>query len=1470
MGDHPPANDGKGNKIILEFPYESAPQPFSQMPTGSAQPARFRQEFGSSSNTSQMPATAAIRPERRQLDDIQQSIQPRSTQEQPASGRGQLLASNPTASRSNQQERSNNNNAPTANPGFAPAALRNSGFFGNMSDDRNTMLARDSSGELGNGFPKRTRSLVRVGEVRTVERPKPMMRNENMAPPAARAGATSTRLGPIPSKDPPNRYTPPAPSQRETTGWWSFTAKVVTCCVWPICLSAAGQKDLAVRQAWREKVTLCLIIFAMSCGLGFMTFGLRPLLCPSTQTTSTSDAYFNQTDHLSKVYRDDVVINGYIYDFNDTAARLAYYSGGTIILDADWHGQDISRLFKPFNSSNACNAFAMVDTSSCTIPNPWSLSSPSLGPVINGFCPDVTWLGRPKSYVWFAWDEVLKNVAAPHALTVYNSRVLNLTAYYANDTAHRFVEAYSTATHQLNSSLGRDGTYLLSANPNSKAAIACLTQLYTVGFIDSESLGCVSADVIQGIMLAAILTVILCKFIMAITYHWCVSWRLVRQNVVRSYYRDDYRDVPDLASQWAFDANKAAGLGQPSLAPYAPSDDFYTFLMVTCYSEGEAGIRGTLDSLALTHYPDDKKLLFIVADGLITGSGNDRPTPDIIVDMMTRGGPGLEDLGGDPEPKSYLAIADGAKQHNMAKVYAGHYIVRTHVVPMIVVVKCGPPNEAKIKKPGNRGKRDSQLVLMNFVSRVMFNDRMTPLDYDMFIKIARITGGVSPDRYELVLMVDADTIVRPDSLAHMVAAMRNDDRIMGLCGETRIANKRASWVSAIQVYEYYISHHMGKAFEALFGGVTCLPGCFCMYRIKARKGPGGRWVVPVLANPDIVDEYSENVVDTLHKKNLLLLGEDRFLSTLMLRMFPRRKMTFVPQAVCRTVCPDEFSVLLSQRRRWINSTIHNLLELVRVRDLCGTFCFSMQFVVALDLIGTCVLPAGLLFTVYMIVQAIFTRSLGLLPLAILILTTSLPGILIVITTRKMVYVLWMFAYLIALPVWNFILPLYAFWRFDDFSWGETRKVAGEGVSAEDHSTREGVFEINSVSLKRFAEWEVEYGRLPAPKKTDTALFGGTTAVPMFPKAVAVRSAGGVGGTGAGLAEAAEPDAVVVVRNPSPDRNGGRKPSPQRNVEVARNPSPQRNVETVRNPSPQRNVVVEAARNPSPRRNVDESVHIPSPQRFVEEERRALEATEKKLDSERRDLERRDREREEKKARRERENSKKEGDRETRRDKERQESSSRRRDKDSGTSSSRHREDTTTKEKRDRSATNNERSKKEPSAVSASKETREETRERRRQRHDEKEARKREREYRDAYPSKAKGDDVVPILRKSEEDQDRRKALSAGKSTSNQPAPPSLPPKDTTNNRVAFASDKRRIVEESEDDDDDDDLDVKPTAAVSARRLEESPTRAFVAAPPRGESFTASQRMGDSPPRPINVAADGGGSVRMAGPRPPPF
>jgi chitin synthase len=232
----------------------------------------------------------------------------------------------------------------------------------------------------------------------------------------------------------------------------------------------------------------------------------------------------------------------------------------------------------------------------------------------------------------------------------------------------------------------------------------------------------------------------------------------------------------------------------------------HSLCLVTCYSEGEEGIRTTLDSIAMTDYPNSHKTIIVICDGVIKGKGEEFSTPDIVLGMMRD----HTVLPEEVQPFSYVAVATGSKRHNMAKIYSGFYdygqtsIVppeKQQRVPMMVVVKCGTPAEAKASKPGNRGKRDSQIILMSFLQKVMFDERMTELEFEMFNGFWNITG-ISPDYYEVILMVDADTKVFPDSLTHMVSAMVKDPDIMGLCGETKIANKTDSWVTMIQVFEY--------------------------------------------------------------------------------------------------------------------------------------------------------------------------------------------------------------------------------------------------------------------------------------------------------------------------------------------------------------------------------------------------------------------------------------------------------------------------------------------------------------------------------------------------------------------------------------------------------------------------------------------------------------------------------------------
>ena len=146
-------------------------------------------------------------------------------------------------------------------------------------------------------------------------------------------------------------------------------------------------------------------------------------------------------------------------------------------------------------------------------------------------------------------------------------------------------------------------------------------------------------------------------------------------------------------------------------AARAPEDhDKFVICQVPCYTEGDVSLRRTIDSLAQLKYDDKRKLIVVICDGNIVGSGNDRPTPRIVLDILGA------DPNLDPEPLSFMSIGEGAKQHNMGKVYSGLYECAGHVVPYLVIVKVGKPTERS--RPGNRGKRDSQLLLMHFLNKV--------------------------------------------------------------------------------------------------------------------------------------------------------------------------------------------------------------------------------------------------------------------------------------------------------------------------------------------------------------------------------------------------------------------------------------------------------------------------------------------------------------------------------------------------------------------------------------------------------------------------------------------------------------------------------------------------------------------------------------------------------------------------------
>lgn len=802
-----------------------------------------------------------------------------------------------------------------------------------------------------------------------------------------------------------------------------------------------------VRTAWREKFAINIIIW-FACGAAiFMIVVFPGLVCPTQHVYSSSEL----SSHDGKKGHDSfIAIRGVVFNLGDfmpshypdivPQKALKKYAGldatslFPVQVSALCQGKDgsvdptVLLDYKPTNGSGSLTAISSSD------PN---ARYHDFRHFTNDSRPD--WFyeqmemlkaNYKKGYVGYS-PQYLKSLTDKSRSVGYiNGNVYDLTDYI---TGGRRLQAPPGESVPANvdsdfmSSLvvdlfqqkpGEDLTQYwenLDIDPGLRSRMElCLNNLFFVGHLDTRnSTRCQFAQYFILAISVLICTVILFKFFAALQF--------------------GKKNIPE-------------------------NLDKFIICQVPAYTEDEESLRRAMDSMARMKYDDKRKLLVVICDGMIIGQGNDRPTPRIVLDIL-----GVPESV-DPEPLSFESLGEGMKQHNMAKIYSGLYEVQGHIVPFLVVVKVGKPSE--VSRPGNRGKRDSQMVLMRFLNRVHYNLPMSPMELEMHHQIRNIIG-VNPTFYEFIFQVDADTVVATDAATRMVASFLNDTRLIGVCGETALTNAKTSAVTMIQVYEYYISHNLTKAFESLFGSVTCLPGCFTMYRIRNPDT-----AKPLFVSADVVEAYSEIRVDTLHMKNLLHLGEDRYLTTLLLKHHPKYKTKFIFNAKAWTIAPESWAVFLSQRRRWINSTVHNLIELIPLQQLCGFCCFSMRFIVFIDLISTVIQPVTIAYIIYLIVWLV--RDTNVIPYTAFILLGAIYGLQAIIFTlrRKWDMIGWMIIYIIAMPIFALALPLYSFWHMDDFSWGNTRVITGE-KGRQVIISDEGKFDAASIPKKKWEEYQAE-------------------------------------------------------------------------------------------------------------------------------------------------------------------------------------------------------------------------------------------------------------------------------------------------------------------------------------------------------------------------------------------------------------
>ena len=400
---------------------------------------------------------------------------------------------------------------------------------------------------------------------------------------------------------------------QDRCSWVSFSPALTICCTQRI-LTAVGVPPHA-QQAWREKVALCLLFASVAIMLGYFTIGLQQSICPDLGKLTN----FNPGS-------DFLVIAGSAYSRVTLNTLLP-------ALGADWNNVDLSSSF----SHPQCKT--IFNETLCQTENKMRQIYP---PGLN--CLSIDLISTAQSMpVLITWPEI-----ELLGYIVYNGAALSIKF----DTLSIPLDLLQI----LQSRIGSDATLLVLKSSVNIKIVDCLAAKFAVAHLGSQSTGCTFYSGLQIIVLVVVVSLILVRFIMAIIFHWFIAPSLSKQHQPAAM---------NIFSSGKFVEGGYGRLNVNTSMSFSKTEESnipYTICLVTCYSESLNSLKSTLDSLAATDYPTSRKLLFVICDGLVVGEGNTKSTPDLVCSLV-RGGEGF-----DVSEKSYLAIADGKKQHNMARV----------------------------------------------------------------------------------------------------------------------------------------------------------------------------------------------------------------------------------------------------------------------------------------------------------------------------------------------------------------------------------------------------------------------------------------------------------------------------------------------------------------------------------------------------------------------------------------------------------------------------------------------------------------------------------------------------------------------------------------------------------------------------------------------------------------------------------
>lgn len=225
-------------------------------------------------------------------------------------------------------------------------------------------------------------------------------------------------------------------------------------------------------------------------------------------------------------------------------------------------------------------------------------------------------------------------------------------------------------------------------------------------------------------------------------------------------------------------------------------------------------------------------------------------------------------------------------------------------------------------------------------------------------KARALNHGLDVASHELVITIDADTLLEPGSISAMVAHLyASPPQTAAIAGAVLVENIFEGWITRAQQWDYFHGIAAVKRMQGNFNGTLVAQGAFSLYRRSALVQVGG-W-------PDTVGEDIVLTWSLLRRNYLVRHAED---------------------AIAWTHAPATLRDLAKQRKRWARGMIEALAihkPLLIKHRLSTMFIYWNLMFISIDLAFTLAFVPGLLLAAFGIYWLAGPITLLILPLAAL-------------------------------------------------------------------------------------------------------------------------------------------------------------------------------------------------------------------------------------------------------------------------------------------------------------------------------------------------------------------------------------------------------------------------------------------------------------------------------------------------------